>query len=269
MRLDVSWAKRRWSALVVGSLGMAACALSVLLVSDDPVARPRQQPSGPTEPLLPASAPPNGGTALPRLGLAANLAVLGRSPQRQLAGWASSMSDLLNVPRAALQAYGYATIRLQRERPACRITWTVLAGIGQVESNHGRFNGARLGPDARPTLPIRGLPLDGRPGVKSIPDSDGGRLDGDTVWDRAVGPMQFIPTTWRDWEADADGDGLADPNDLDDAALAAARYLCASGGDLGTEDGWWRGVLTYNESRRYAQDVLDRADRYGRLSRRL
>src|SRR6185437_15353533 len=133
-RLDVSWTRRWWSALVLGSLGMAACTLSVVLVADDPVVRPRQQPPGPTEPLLPASAPPNGGTSLPTLGLAANLSMLGESPQRQLAGWAGGMSDLLNVPRAALQAYGYATIRLQRERPACRITWTVLAGIGQVES---------------------------------------------------------------------------------------------------------------------------------------
>ncbi|WP_246842980.1 lytic transglycosylase domain-containing protein [Allokutzneria sp. NRRL B-24872] len=267
MRFDVPWRRKRWSALALGSLGVAACTLATLLVAGDAGVTARQQPTGPTEPLLPANAPPNGGTALPMLGVAAHLTVFGQTPQRQLAGWAGGLSDRLNVPRAAMQAYGYATARLQRERPACRITWTLLAGIGQVESNHGRFNGARLDAEARPTVPIRGLPLDGRPGVKSIPDSDGGVLDGDTVWDRAVGPMQFIPTTWRSWGADADGDGRADPNDLDDAALAAARYLCASGGDLGTESGWWRGVLTYNESRRYAQDVLDRADRYGRLSR--
>ncbi|MFB9907219.1 lytic transglycosylase domain-containing protein [Allokutzneria oryzae] len=269
MRLDVPWTRRRWSALVLGSLGMAACALSVLLVADESATRPRPKQAGPTEPLLAASAPPNAGTALPRLGLAADLSALDYPPQRQLASWAGGISEQLNVPKAALQAYGYATVQLQRERPECRITWTVLAGIGQVESNHGRYAGARLDADAKPTVPIRGLPLDGRPGVKAIPDTDGGKLDGDAVWDRAVGPMQFIPSTWRDWGADADGDGVADPNDLDDAALAAARYLCASGGDLGTADGWWRGVLTYNESRKYGQDVLDRADRYGRLSRRV
>ena len=59
-------------------------------------------------------------------------------------------------------------------------------------------------------MPIIGLPLDGSHGVKRIEDTDDGRLDGDPVFDRAIGPLQFIPTTWEDWASDADGDGVAD-----------------------------------------------------------
>lgn len=98
--------------------------------------------------------------------------------------------------------------------------------------------------------------------MAEIRDTDGGALDGDRVYDRAVGPMQFIPTTWQRWGVDADGDGVANPDDLDDAALAAAGYLCASGGDLTTATGWQSAVLTYNRSDSYVREVLSRADGY-------
>src|SRR5215213_4553989 len=109
--------------------------------------------------------------------------------------------------------------------------WAVLAGGGRIESNHGLFGGpaTRFSPGGTVSPRITGPPLDGN-GVASIADSDGGRWDGDTTWDRAVGPMQFIPTTWRSLGRDGNGDGVADPNNLFDAAVAAAGYLCLSGG---------------------------------------
>ncbi|MBB5910409.1 lytic transglycosylase domain-containing protein [Actinoalloteichus hymeniacidonis] len=225
---------------------------------------------------MPTNAPPDRGAALPELTLSATLAdstgtesvvVLDERPQEQLAEWADRLADPLNIPRAALEAYGYAAAAVLAENPGCGVTWTVLAGIGFSESNHGRFNGATLDFTGRPSTPIIGLPLDGGPGVKEIRDTDGGELDGDTVYDRAVGPMQFLPTTWERWGADADQDGVTDPQDIDDASLAAARYLCHAGGDLTESTGWWRAVLTYNESQSYAEGILAQGEEYGRRSR--
>ncbi len=212
---------------------------------------------GPEVSLPAAVAPPGPGAAMPALELDAP----GRGAD-QLAAWSQGLAATTGVPARALQAYGWAAAVTGGEDPGCRIGWTTLAGIGSVESRHGSYRGASLDADNRAVPPIRGLPLDGRPGLAEVADTDGGRLDGDPQLDRAVGPMQFIPGTWARWGADGDGDGVRDPDDLDDAALAAARYLCASGGDLATAQGWRRAVLTYNRSSAYVDDVLQRAAGY-------
>jgi membrane-bound lytic murein transglycosylase B len=112
----------------------------------------------------------------------------------------------------------------------------------------------------RTDRPIRGPVLDGN-GVGAVHDTDNGRWDGDATWDRALGPMQFIPSTWRKWAADGNADGVADPDQIDDAALAAARYLCASG-RMGTPRGWLDAVYAYNHSSSYVQKVADTANLY-------
>jgi membrane-bound lytic murein transglycosylase B len=99
----------------------------------------------------------------------------------------------------------------------------------------------------------------------AIRDTDGGRWDGDAVWDRAVGPMQFIPETWERWGADVDGNGSADPNQIDDAALAAARYLCAAG-EMTSVDGWRRAIFSYNNLESYVNDVAATANVYASLA---
>ena len=126
------------------------------------------------------------------------------------------------IPEVALRAYQGAATRRGIDDPSCGIRWTLLAAIGRVESNHGRFGGAQLREDGSGTKPIRGIPLDGRPNVALIRDSDGGALDGDTTFDRAVGPMQFIPSTWKSSGADGNNDGQRDPNNIIDAAHGAA-----------------------------------------------
>jgi hypothetical protein len=166
------------------------------------------------------------------------------------------------IPTAAVNAYVRAAGRLATEDPSCGIRWTLLAAIGRVESNHGRFGGAMLRDDGYPTKPIRGIPLDGRPNVALIDDTDRGRLDGDTRYDRAVGPMQFIPSTWQSVGVDGNGDGRRDPNNLFDAAYGAARYLCDGDADLRNADARAQAVRRYNNADAYVRVVLNLADMY-------
>ncbi|MGW0182023.1 lytic transglycosylase domain-containing protein [Nocardia sp. NPDC003345] len=206
---------------------------------------------------IPEGIPPGPGVPLPVIDIDAP----GRTAV-QLNGWSADHAGALRMPVTALEAYGYAAAVMGRARPDCGIGWTTLAGIGSVESDHGRHRGAEVRDDGLVQPSIIGIPLDGSPGVAEIRDSDGGRLDGDRVFDRAVGPMQFIPETWRKWGVDANGDGVADPHSIDDAALTAARYLCVSGGDLRTAEGWSRALFTYNRSQSYMELVRDRAAAY-------
>jgi hypothetical protein len=170
--------------------------------------------------------------------------------------WTASALLDHDLPEAALHAYKSAAAAENAADPTCRLPWTLLAGIGRVESNHGRFAGSVLGSDgiSRPT--ILGVPLNGVGPVAAIADTDRGRWDGDTVWDRAVGPMQFIPSTWASAGRDGDGDGVKSPNDLNDAALAAAGYLCAGSGSLRTEDGMRAAIFRYNPSDYYVSLVM-------------
>lgn len=183
-----------------------------------------------------------------------------------LRAWANRVSGPTQIPARALVAYGNAELVVRSTTPACRVSWTTLAGIGRVESNHGQFRGSTLGEDGRSSKPIIGVPLDGTAGTRAIPDTDGGALDGDPQLDHAVGPMQFIPGTWKRWASDANLDGRADPHQLDDAALSAARYLCAGNRNLGTADGWWSAIFSYNNSVPYAQKVFGLADTYARTA---
>ncbi|MET7617939.1 lytic transglycosylase domain-containing protein [Streptomyces sp. NPDC005408] len=158
------------------------------------------------------------------------------------------------IPGRVLAAYRGAVRTLARTQPGCGLEVALLAAIGRVESGHAR--GGDLDANGVTRTPILGPRLDGGPGVMAIRDTDGGVHDGDRVWDRAVGPAQFIPSTWRRWGSDGNGDAAADPHQIDDAWLAAGRYLCAAGGDLRGGDGLRRAVLAYNHSEDYLHLVL-------------
>jgi membrane-bound lytic murein transglycosylase B len=166
------------------------------------------------------------------------------------------------IPAVALRAYHGAADGEAVDDPACGIRWSLLAAIGRVESNHGRFGGAQLREDGYGTRPIRGIPLDGRPNVALIRDTDRGALDGDTTYDRAVGPMQFIPSTWRSVGVDGNGDGRRDPDNMFDATRGAAGYLCAGGGNLRDIAGQAQAVRRYNNADEYVRVVLSLARMY-------
>ena len=118
-------------------------------------------------------------------------------------------------------------------------------------------------PTAPPASPSSASPSTASNGTAVVGDTDGGELDGDPNSDRAVGPMQFIPGSWRSLGRDGNGDGRADPSNIYDAALAAAGLLCrAAGSGLDTDAGLYRGALGYNNSASYASLVVRTAKAY-------
>ncbi|MDZ5622704.1 lytic transglycosylase domain-containing protein [Nocardioides bizhenqiangii] len=166
------------------------------------------------------------------------------------------------IPSAALAAYQRAEAVINKADKSCHLTWQLVAAIGRVESNHGRFKGNVLDDDGVAKPGIYGVALNGRSSTKAISDTDGGQFDNDTQWDRAVGPMQFIPSTWSIVGVDADGDAKRNPQDIDDAALATAVYLCSGKDDLSTVVGQRAAVYRYNHSQAYVDLVLSIMDAY-------
>ena len=145
--------------------------------------------------------------------------------------------------------------------PAASCPWQLLAAIGKVES--GQARGGQVDANGTTLSPILGPVLNGV-GFANISDTDNGAYDGDATHDRAVGPMQFIPSTWAKWGQDANGDGRRDPNNIYDAALAAGRYLCADGRDLAVKADLDRAILGYNHSQEYLRTVLSWFEYYKR-----
>ncbi|SFS54977.1 lytic transglycosylase domain-containing protein [Saccharopolyspora flava] len=167
----------------------------------------------------------------------------------------------LGIPEPVLAAYMQAA-RSVEQTHACGLHWSVLASIGRIESGHAR--GGDIDVNGTTTHAILGPRLSGGPNIAAIPDTDAGRFDGDPVWDRAVGPMQFIPSTWRKFATDGNEDGVASPHNLPDAAAAAGTYLCSGGGDLSDPRELAAAVFRYNHSESYVRTVMVWADAYRR-----
>jgi len=175
--------------------------------------------------------------------------------------WLDETAKATGIPRRALAAYAGATVVKEDHRPDCHLDWTTLAAIGAVESDHGRHGGSTVNDAGDVEPPIYGRDLDGE-GVALIPDSDGGEIDEDAEGDRAVGPMQFIPESWRNWHVDGNADGVQDPQNIDDAVMAAGNYLCRASSAFDTEEGWRAGVMAYNSDPDYVGTVAAYAVRF-------
>ncbi len=171
-----------------------------------------------------------------------------------------------DIPALVLDAYVRGAAAANRRTPGCRINWSALAAIGRTESGHGREGGAVLTLAGDVTPHSLGARLDGSGGVAFVGDTDGGAYDGDTQVDRAVGPMQFIPSTWKSSGEDGNGDGNRDPNNIYDSATAAAMYLCRSSQGLDADANLYNAALSYNHSTTYAALIVSRSHEYSSLN---
>lgn len=161
----------------------------------------------------------------------------------------------LGMPGISEDAYRAAERTLAAEDPQCHMPWTMLAGIGRVESTHAF--GGKADAEGNPLRPVYGPVLDGSlAGNAVIYDSDDGILDGLSGYDRAVGPMQFLPETWKRYAADGNEDGIADPQNLYDAALTTGKYLCDGDLDMRDLSQQSRAILRYNNSMAYVANVM-------------
>lgn len=193
------------------------------------------------------------GTALPAATIEAPASVGDTALSRAAALTPGSASS---IPQAALAAYQRAEAVINQADTACRLPWELVAAIGRVESDHGRFGGSQLDDEGVARPGIYGIALNGKNDTQDISDTDAGQYDNDTRHDRAVGPMQFIPSTWSVVGVDGDSDGTRNPQDIDDAALATAVYLCSGDDDLSQEAGQRASVYRYNHSNDYVDLVL-------------
>lgn len=169
-----------------------------------------------------------------------------------------------DIPARLLTAYKKAAAQVSGHVPTCRgMRWPILAGIAKVESNHAIGRNVTAGGDIRPK--IYGVLLNGSGAggnTAVFPDTDDGKWDGTASGERAVGPFQFLPSTWEGVGEDANGDMRADPHNADDAALGAAIYLCGNGRDLTKRAQLKAAILQYNHSGEYAANVLGWIDQY-------
>lgn len=255
-------ARMRWLlplatvVLAVAGAGTVGSAIALSATSGAPSAPPSPETSTPVPSAGTATPAPSGSPSASRTVVAV--------ADRADPAWVQRMAETSGIPERALAAYAGATLAIADTHPSCGLGWNTLAGIGHVESEHASIGGSRIRRDGVVYPPIIGIPLDGN-GVEAIADTDGGVLDGDTGWDRAVGPMQFIPQTWGAYGQDGNGDGSRDIHQIDDAALAAAAYLCDVGGDLTAPDRWIAAVSAYNPSVEYNNRVAEAANHYATL----
>ncbi|MFC4244863.1 lytic murein transglycosylase [Gryllotalpicola reticulitermitis] len=164
--------------------------------------------------------------------------------------WLTTTAARTGIPARALQAYAGAAIVSETRNAGCELGWNTLAGIGEVESGHGTAGGAHLGADGNEVGAVVGQVI----------------AHGPAKGQQALGPMQMLPSTWARYAVDADGTGQASVDNIDDAALAAADYLCVAGGDLSTGTGWTAAVHAYNPDDAYVVAVRAAADRYAQLA---
>ncbi|HEY4018782.1 MAG TPA: lytic transglycosylase domain-containing protein [Pseudonocardiaceae bacterium] len=166
-------------------------------------------------------------------------------------------SGPLGIPGVVLMAYQRAAQTMQATDPSCNLPWWLLAGIGKIESNQAE-NG-EVDAAGNTLRPILGPVLNGTNGSAAIPATPQSYAwTGDPNWQHAVGPMQFLPSTWPQYG------GTGNPNNVNDAALAAARYLCNGGRNLADPAQQAQAVFSYNHSNSYVAKVLLWANAYAK-----
>jgi murein DD-endopeptidase MepM/ murein hydrolase activator NlpD/endonuclease/exonuclease/phosphatase family metal-dependent hydrolase len=142
-----------------------------------------------------------------------------------------SATAVADIPPLALEAY-------QQASEASGVDWVFIAAIGKVETDHARFGGRTLDAngDVQPT-PIEG-PM--------------------TDYGRAVGPMQFLTSTWESIGKDGNFDGKKDPQNIFDAAYGTGFYLKVNGAPGNMR----KAIFAYNHATWYVDKVMAQAKEY-------
>ncbi|MFD4785592.1 lytic transglycosylase domain-containing protein [Streptomyces sp. NPDC058459] len=242
---------------------VAALAVAALSASQAPGATgapdPLQTSAGNSTPVPEASAGDNATGNSPYYTDLPPLDSPAPSPSAVIGTPVSRGKGEAGIPATVLDAYKKAEAELRASKPGCNLPWQLLAAIGKVES--GQARGGQVTADGTTIGRIIGPQLDGN-GFALIKDTDHGVYDGNSSYDQAIGPMQFIPSTWAWAGRDGNGDGKADPDNVYDAALAAGHYLCRSGWDLSREGDLHTAILSYNNSTDYLDLVLNWMEYY-------
>lgn len=239
---------RRWGRAAAGRALIALIMVGALVTCGWLLVKPSQQ----AKPAVAAAAEDQpAGNAAPAAGpsvLEASAPVQAQAPQEQgksqLETWASGLSGALDIPERALVGYANGELTLRKEQPSCHLSWVTLAGIGKASSDHGRYRGDTLNANGGTTKPLGSVPLQG--------------AAGEAASQQRSGPMQLSPQEWKR--------GTGSIQDIDDAAVAAGRSLCANGTDLQAGMGWWKAIAGYRDSDLFRQQVLGNAQLYATLS---
>jgi membrane-bound lytic murein transglycosylase B len=259
---ELTWRKLSVTGALILALALAAAIAGAFVVPA--LAHPLPRKANEAAPAA-SGLDPNA-SAGPAMPASASASPSPTVTPRPFAEWARPLAAKLAIPQVALESYGYAEWVLQQTRPTCKLQWTTLAAIGKLTTDHGRLGGSSLDAQGRQRPPRIGPALNGS-GQPKVADTDGGALDGDVTWDHAVGPMQMLPSMWRASGVDGDSDGLADPQDVDDAALSAGYYLCSGGKDLTVVANWKAAVTGYHGMAAQIDKVFEVAQDYGVRSR--
>jgi len=186
----------------------------------------------------------------------------GQPERGRLGGVAHYQASLSDIPAASLRAYQRAEAVMGEAAARCGLDWTVLAGVAEVESDHGRADDNRVTAGGASRPGVFGKPLNGKHGRARMRDTDAGLVDGNTRWDAPAGPMSLLPATWSAVGVDGDGDGSRDPQDVDDAALGVAVLLCDGARDLSGRKEQRMALAAFNPTPGYARLVMSLAKSY-------
>ena len=181
----------------------------------------------------------------------------------QVQDWSHKRSGPYDIPETALRAYAYAAWAVAKQKN-CNLGWPTLAALGESLSNHGRANDSQLGDDGTTTVPLRGLNLFDPAHPQEVADTDAGFFDGDPTKDIPIGPLQIMPSRWEQFNAAVEPDAKPNPDNINDASLTLAGFLC-SVGDPSTPDGWANGVQQINANPEFVKQVHAIAKKYSRL----
>lgn len=158
------------------------------------------------------------------------------------------------IPAAMLEAY---TAAAEKAAVKCKgMRWSILAGIAAIESRHAA--GRTIAANGDITPKIEGPELDG----SGVGGNTTPIRNPDGTFARAVGPFQFLTTTWATWGRDGNGDGRKNPHNAFDASLGAAAYLCGKKNDLIQPGALQKAIYTYNHSQQYVRDVMANIEQY-------